>query len=576
MNKTNPSVELQTQYMNYKKWIIRIMLLPSYLIFAQGEDTDTPKLVVGIVVDQMRFDQLYKYHDRYSEGGFKRLLKEGYNFKNMQYTHIPTVTAAGHASIYTGATPSVHGIIGNSWYDKNTNAEIDNVFDDAETLLGLDTANVAGASPKKLMVNTISDQIRLSTNFKSKVISISLKDRGAILPGGHTANGAYWYDWKNSPGHFVTSTYYHDTLPRWVAEFNQAKHPDVYLNKTWNTLYPISTYHSSISDNNIHERVLRGKKTPTFPYNFKALRKFYKERKAEYQLMWVSPGGNTMLSDLAFKAIEHEKLGTDKYTDLLNIGYSVPDIAGHTFGPQSVEIEDIYLRLDLELARLLTYLDQRIGKDQYLLFLTSDHAAISVASYLHNNRLPSGLARIPEYHKKLNQFLKQEYQSENLVAHFDGEQIYLNHEEISKLNIPSTKVVQNMANYLNTLNGIKAAIPTEKLENRNYSGQLAYVQKGVYRGRSGNIALVFDPGFIQTSNLEIKISEVQGTTHGSGYAYDTHVPMLWYGKSIPPGRSVRPTAIVDIAATLSMLLNLQLPNGNVGKPLYELFENEKK
>ena len=555
-----------------KQLLITISLLIIHTICLGQEKNDAKKtkLVVGIVVDQMRFDQLYKYSDRYSENGFKRLIHEGYNFKNMHYNYIPTVTAAGHASIYTGASPSIHGIVGNSWYNRSIGDEIDNVTDSTYTIVGSGKVNLKGISPKNLMSNTISDQIRMHNNFKSKVISISLKDRGAALPGGHTANGAYWYDWQTSPGNFVTSTYYMHELPDWLSNFNEANKPNKYLNKVWNPLYPISSYLMSAKDNNPHERNLRGKDSPTFPYDFKKLREIYKKRNAEYQLMWVTPDGNSILTELALQAIKNEHLGKDNFTDLINIGYSVPDIAGHMFGPQSIEIEDIYLRLDKEIETLLNFLDTNVGKSEYLLFLTSDHAAIPVASYLKKHRLPTGIARIKRYKESLNDYLKEKYNHE-LISHFDGEQVYLNRKKIKSLGLSLRIIQQEVVEYLVNLEGVKTAISAHMLSNNQFNGEKEFLQKGFYYKRSGDVLLIFDPGYIQSSNSEIAVKDVKGTTHGSGYAYDTHVPMLWYGNNIPVGESVRKVSITDIASTISLKLNIQLPNGNEGKPLFELF-----
>ena len=298
---------------------------------AQATPAEPPKLVVGIVVDQMSFEQLYRYKDKYSNEGFARLLKEGYNFKNTQYNYIPTVTAAGHSSIYTGTTPSTHGIIGNSWYQRKQDSEIGNVDDPKEHIIGSSEENKTGLSPRNLLTTTISDQLRLATNFKSKVISVSLKDRGAILPGGHLANAAYWHDWQVSPGYFVSSSYYMDDVPSWVKQFNKEGRSDTYLDITWNTLLPISSYTESAPDDNPYERTLRGKDGPTFPYEFKKMREIYKELNAEYQLIWVSPYGNTLLTEFAIEAIKNEALGKDNFTDLINISYSVPDVIGHGY-----------------------------------------------------------------------------------------------------------------------------------------------------------------------------------------------------------------------------------------------------
>lgn len=542
-------------------------------LYGQTGELNKPKLVVGIVVDQMRFDHLYKYQEKYGDGGFKRLLREGFNFKNAHYNYIPTVTAAGHASIYTGTTPAVHGIIGNSWFNRYKNIEIENVEDTTEIIIGSKEGNDKGVSPRNLFSTTISDQLRLGNNFISKVISVSLKDRGAILPGGQTANAAYWHDWQTSPGYFVSSSFYMESLPDWVTTFNTSEKSSKYLDDVWNTLYPIESYTESDIDDNTFERTLRGKSSPTFPYDFRALRKTYKELNAEYQMLWLSPKGNTILTEFAIEAIKYEKLGVDNKTDLINISYSVPDVVGHTFGPQSVELEDIYLRLDKDIEHLLNYLDKTIGKEDYLLFLTSDHGAIPVASYLNKHKLPTGIARVKQYNDSLSNYLNTKYGKNLWIQNFDGESIYLNRNLIIESGLQLRLIQQEVADFLINLEGISIVLTAFQLQNNEYTiGTKAQIQKGYHPKRSGDILLAFKPGFIQNSNSEIELSKVQGTTHGSGYAYDTHVPMLWHGWSISKGESVRKVSITDIAPSLAMLLNLQLPSGSTGSPLEELFK----
>ena len=258
-------------------------------VFKGFTQSDTsPRLIVGIVVDQMRSDYLYKYQDRYGEDGFKRLLRDGFNFKNTNVNYIPSETAPGHASIYTGTTPAYHGIVGNSWFDRETNAVIGSVSDTGEKIVGSAIENAYGTSPKNLMTSTITDELKQASNFKSKVISVSIKDRGAILPGGKTADAAYWHDWKTSPGYFVSSSFYMENVPNWVNKFNQEEKSDAYLNETWNTLYPIETYTASASDDNSFEPALSGKTSPTFPYDFKTMREVSKTKGTEFQLLWVS------------------------------------------------------------------------------------------------------------------------------------------------------------------------------------------------------------------------------------------------------------------------------------------------
>ena len=339
-----------------------------------------PALVVGIVVDQMRYDYLYKYQDRYSDNGFKRLMREGLNCQDNHYNYAPTVTAAGHASVYTGTVPAVHGIVGNDWTDVATGKKVYCTEDSTVTTVGT-TGKTGFMSPKNLWTSTITDQLRISQNFRSKTIAIALKDRGAILPGGHTANGSYWYDSKE--GRWITSTFYMKELPSWVQKFNAEEKALKYVKQGWNTLYPIDTYVQSAEDNLPFEGKLPSEKTPTFPHAL--------EGPNPLEIIRSTPYGNSITKDFALKAIEEEKLGQNNNTDFLAVSFSSTDYVGHAFGPQSIELEDTYLRLDRDIAEILSYLDKQFGKDRVLVFLTADHAVAEVPGYLQSKKMPGGV-----------------------------------------------------------------------------------------------------------------------------------------------------------------------------------------
>ncbi|MFD2588686.1 alkaline phosphatase PafA [Croceitalea marina] len=560
-----------------KKDIFCILtLFFSVSCFSQSRTFENPpKLIVGIVIDQLRFDHLYKYQDKYSEGGIKRLITNGYNFKNTHYNYVPTETAPGHASIYTGTTPSINGIIGNSWYDRFTKVEVGNVKDSTTIIIGSDQPNSNGISPKNLLTTTISDELRMSNQFRSKVISISLKDRGAVLPGGYTANASYWHDWQTSSGNFVSSSYYMDVLPKWVKDFNKQKKSDRYLNNTWNTLFPIESYTESAPDDNDFERILQGNKKPVFPYDFKELRKIYKSLGREYILMWLSPFGNTILTEFAKEAIKHERLGEDKHTDLLNISYSVLDVLGHTVGPQSVEFQDAYLRLDRNIESLLSFLDTQIGLENYIVFLTSDHGSVPTSSYLEKHNLKTGISRVNEYEDKLSKFLIKKYGQDKWIQEFGYENIYLDRDKIIDANLNLIDFQTTVANFLYDQKGVSTVLTAQQLRVNEYkNGVASMLQKGYNPRRSGDVVMTFSSGFKPSKDPKLNANGVKGTTHGSAFTYDTHVPLLWYGKHIKSGSSTRKIAIEDIAPTLSMLLNIRLPSGATGSPLQELLSDQ--
>ncbi len=324
---------------------------------------DRPKLMIGIVVDQMRYDFLIRFYNKYGDGGFKKLMKEGYNCENTHYNYIPTHTAVGHASIFTGTTPDIHGIIGNNWYDKYQKKGVYCVDDANYITIG--SKKNKGKSPLKLQSTTITDQLKLAQINEGKVIGISIKDRSAILPTGFSADAAYWFE-GNKKANFITSSYYLDELPKWVTDFNTSNIAKSHL-KIWNTLYPINTYTESIADDNDFEKPFKGENRPIFPHDLPSLMK----KNNNYDLLKVSPFGNSLLVDFAIEAIKGEQLGQSTVTDFLTISFSSPDYVGHQFGPDSKEIQDVYLRLDKDLARFINFLDNEIGKNEYTLFFNS-------------------------------------------------------------------------------------------------------------------------------------------------------------------------------------------------------------
>ena len=553
------------------KWNIAAMLLFTLTGFGQDAGKDTPKLVVGIIVDQMRYDFLERYEDTFGEEGFKRLMCEGYSFDNNHFNYVPTVTAAGHASIYTGVTPSEHGIIENLWYERATEGLVSNVEDTTVRLVGSVLENPIGYSPNRLATGTITDQLREQSNSKSKVISISLKDRGAILPGGKKANAAYWQDWETSPGHFVSSSYYMETLPSWVVNYNKKDRANKYLNRTWKTLLPINDYVASAPDDNPHERLLRGKETPTFPYDLKEMRALYDGDPRYYQMLWVTPFGNAITREFAVEALKSESLGKDEYVDMLCVSFSTPDVAGHTFGPQSVEVQDIYLRLDLEIAEFLETLDKVVGEDNYVVFLTSDHGVQPVVSYLKANNQEAGLAVIPQFEHGLSFILNQEYGALKWISYFGNNQIYLNHELIQEKGHSLEDMRQSVVDYMKEQPGVRFALTPDDLDSfEDPSGQIQMVKNGYFPGRSGDVILVYDESIMPTLDYRTPVTKVRGANHGSGYAYDTHVPLLWYGKGIPKGSSSRKVKPTDIAPTLGHFLNLKDTGAMSGEPLVEI------
>ncbi|AMC11993.1 alkaline phosphatase [Lutibacter profundi] len=516
------------------------------------------KLVVGIVIDQMRYDYLIKFYNKYGDGGFKRLMNKGYNLENVHFNYIPTYTAVGHTSIYTGATPATHGIISNNWYDKFSKKYIYCADDDRYSTVGAKSGG--NKSPQRILTTTITDELRLSQNMKGKTIGIAIKDRAAILPAGHTATAAYWFE-GNNEGKFITSTFYMNELPSWVIAFNNSGKANTYLNETWNTYYDISTYTESLADNNPYEGLYKGKNTPTFPYNLAVLRKLNNN----YDLLKAVPQGNAITTDFAEATIIGENLGETKFTDFLTISYSSTDYVGHLFGPNSIELEDTYIRLDKELEKLLIFLDNQVGENNYMLFLTADHAVVPVPAYLNSIKIPGGYFESKEFEKFVNEITLNYFNSGELIENISNYQIFLNKEKVKSLNLNVHNVSQIIADEIINFDKVYKSVTAHTLQTTSFtSGILKTIQNGYNQKLSGDILFSLEPSTIKHSK--------KGTSHGSGYNYDTHVPLIFYGNRIQKGKTNKYYPITSIAPTLAHFLRITEPSGSTNELIYEILE----
>ena len=518
----------------------------------------TPRLIVGIVVDQMRYDYLTRFWNHFGTGGFKRLVNEGFNCKNNHFNYSPTSTGPGHASVYTGTTPSTHGIIGNNWYDKEIDEPVYCASDDSYATVGA-ISNAGNMSPHRLTVTTITDQLRLHTQMKGKVVAIALKDRGAVLPGGHTANAAYWF-LGGGEGKWISSTYYMENLPRWVLDYNSSKDVEKYK-KPWNTIEDITSYQESGPDNNNYEGLFTGESTPVFPHDLPGLW----DNNSKYDLLKVTPFGNSITTDFVIEALKGEQLGTDSITDFLAISFSSTDYVGHWFGVNSKEIQDTYIRLDRDLERILKYLDTKVGAGEYTVFLTADHGAINVPAYLKDQKIPAGYINRAEIQSELGEFIKYKYGSVGLIKNYSNNQLFLDHKIIQNLDLNPKEVQEALASELLSYQVFERVYTAYQMQNNEYTTGIPYIiQNGYNMKRSGDIFMVPKPGIIDYSKT--------GSTHGSAQIYDTHTPLIFYGKGIKPGSTALRTEIPDIAPTIATLLGIAFPNGTTGKPIAQILE----
>ncbi|MBS1523996.1 MAG: alkaline phosphatase family protein [Bacteroidetes bacterium] len=522
-----------------------------------------PKLVVGIVVDQMRWDYLYRFYDRYQQNGFKRLLNEGFSCDNTQIDYIPTFTAPGHSCIYTGSVPAIHGIAGNDFIIQATGKSMYCTEDTTVKTLG-STSKAGEMSPRNLLTTTVTDELKLATNFRSKVIGIALKDRGGILPAGHTANAAYWFDDKS--GNWISSTYYMTDLPEWVKDFNSQKLAENYLKLDWNPLYPVDTYVQTLPDNSKYEGKFAGTDSPTLPVKTSAIYK-----KTGLGLIRSTPYGNTFTLDLAVAAINGEQLGQHDVPDFLAVSLSSPDYIGHQFGPNSVEIEDAYLRLDRDLASFLTYLDAKVGRGNYTVFLTADHGAAHNTAFLRDHGIPADVWDEGAIRDSLNKFLLAKYKIEKLVLSFANYQVNFNNQVIAYAHVDKEALKKDCIEFMQRQPGVAYAVDMKKAATANIPEELRMrIVNGYNRERSGDIQVILFPAWFTGHGSGD--SGPTGTTHGTWNPYDTHIPLVLMGWGIQHGHLNRETHMTDIAPTVAALLHIQAPNGCIGKPIPEVLK----
>lgn len=546
-----------------KFFLALVLIACSFFTTAQqpilNSNINRPKLVVGIVIDQMRWDYLYRYQNRYTaNGGFNRLLNKGFTCQNTMIPYTPTVTACGHSCIYTGSVPAINGIVGNEWWDRTTAARMYCAQDITVQPIG-STNKINELSPKNLLTTTIGDELKLATNFKSKVIGIALKDRGAILPAGHAADAAYWYDGKT--GNFISSNFYfkNNMLPSWVNDFNNKKLPDAYYKLNWNTLYPINTYTQSTADFEPYEDFLFDKKATTgFPYLLDTC------VGKNYNRLWYTPYGNNLTIDMAKAAIINEQLGKGTNTDLLAVSFSSPDLIGHAVGPNAIASEDTYLRLDIELGKFFAFLDAQLGVGTYTCFLSADHGVAHIPGFNATHNLPGKPWDDVALAKKLNVACAAKFGIVKTIVSMANYQVTIDPAVITDLNTRDA-IINFILPIIDKEPGIANAFDIKKLSTTTLPDvQKTMLANGYYPKRCGDVQIILEPSWIDMGD--------RGTTHGLWNPYDAHIPLIWYGFGIKPGKLNRETYMTDIAPTLAALLKIQMPSGSIGKVITEVLK----
>ena len=543
-------------------FLFLLIFVSNIILFSQNKIVpQNPRLVVGIVVEQMRYDYIYRYWNKYCDSGFRKLINKGTFCKNTHYNYLLTNSSSGYASISTGTTPAFHGIVSDFWFVRLQEKQKYCVEDKKTKLIG-SIASQVGKSPINMISSTWSDELKISNHKNSKVISISMKDYGAILSGGILADEAYWFD--DETGYWITSSYYTDGLKEWVQIFNNKKFPDVYLGREWDTFFDIKDYHESLQDNNSYEIGFDGQKI--FPYDLNIL----KEKYFGYSILKYTPFGNTYTNDFALFTIIKEYLGKDEYTDFLSINYSSTGYISDIFGIRSIEIEDTYIRLDKDIAHLISSLEDLVGKENVLIYLTSDRGASDSPDFSYDINMGGRNFDTKSAIVILRSYLRAIYGSGDWVQAYYNGQIYLNRTLIEDSKISLSEIQKTAANFFVQFSGVSNAVATESFQQTEFTeGIMSKAKNSFNQERSGDIFINLAPGWGVKSEATIRASL---SARNSSYNDNTHVPLIWYGWKIPHKEIYTRKQIIDIAPTISYFLNISQPNTCTGNPIIELFE----
>lgn len=530
--------------------LIIFPILISHSVFSQSNFNKTPKLVVGIVIEEMRYEMLMRYWNSFENDGFKKIIDNGAFCTNAQYNHLITQNGVGQATIVTGTNPSYHGIIADTWYDRLSNRIINCAIDPKKENNNYGT----NYSPVNILGSTIGDEIKLAFNGKSKVITVSLNPISAVLSGGRLADCAYWFN--DDKGEWVTSDYYTDTLPGWVKDFNSKKFSDIYMSKTWASIYSLDeNYKNSLPDNSNFELGFQNYRR-TFPYDLAYL----KNKSGNFKYLKYSPFGNTYTKDMAISAIVNEQMGLDEYPDFISISFSATKYVGDIFGPRSVEIEDVFLQLDKDLSHLIEFLKTQVGLENVLLYITSDRGVSDVPEYLESKKQNAGIFDGPKSTALLNSYLGILYKEGEWINYYHSRQLYINQQLLDETGIKREEVQERIANFMVQYTGVANALPASSFNSTYFeSGINEKIQNSFHQKRSGDVILNLEPGWIEKNG--------SATASGSGYNYDTHVPLIWFGTNIPHIRIDDEVNITDIAPTISWMLKINKPNTSIGKPI---------
>jgi hypothetical protein len=533
------------------------LLAGGFVAMAQKIPPQKPKLIVGITISGMQYDYLSVYWDKFSDGGFRKMATTGANCKNARYNYLITDPSAGFASIATGTRPSEHGIVSDYWYSRISNEIINSIEDLEQTTIG-GAYGTGNYSPRALHSRTFSDELRVKSRFKSRSLGVSMDPQAAVMMSGHTATAAYWLDPEHAT--WVTSSFYMDSLPGWLNEFNQKNYRDLYLDRSWETLLPIAEYEESMLDNNPYETGIKGQ--ITFPYDLAKISNTGREKK-DYTVLMTTPWGNTFTKDMAIAAIINEELGQGAYTDMINIGFNATKFLADHYSTWSVETEDMYLRLDEDIAHLLTFLDEQIGMENVLVYLTADNAIAVDPRYLSASRIPSGFFNYRTSVSLLKSYLNAIYGRGEWVSFYYAQQIYLNRQLIEDSNLSLEDVQDRVARFMVQMGGVSNAVQAYVLKQNNFTeGMLRKIQNSYYPKRSGDVILYLTPGWVEHSS-------VAGGMY-TEFRYGPHVPLIFYGWKINRVTIPYRVSPIDIAPSIASFMEISMPDNATGVVIPDL------
>ncbi len=536
-----------------------VLFINSFSLIAQPlPDGDRPALVVGIVVDGMKYEWIDKYWNLFGEGGLKKLVRQGITFSDVAVPFLMADIGSSHAAISTGAPPALNGIVSARWYSRIGRTEVHCTDDFLVRTIG-STVVTGRHSPKQLLTPALSDVLLLSSSNKSRVVSVSLMPEASVLLAGHLQASCYWF---NQPeGNWVTSSYYKDQLPAWVSQFNQRNSSGNLMTREWNLLLADNLYECCPPDDNPFETGFYNQ-FKTFPYKINRLRR--QGLSQDYEILTQVPFGNTLTTDFAITALLEENLGKDQHPDILWISYTAINRLNQLFGPDSREVADALLRLDMDIQRLIYQVEESVGREKSLFVLSSTHGTSRDPDYSRFMKLPGGYFRYRNAMALLNSYLTAIYGEGTWIDNYINHQVYLNERIIEEKKIPFLEIQDQAARFLTHFEGVARAIPSDRF----ITGALTQAwgdlfQNSFHPDRTGDLVLILQPGWIEENNSD--------SDSGSPHSYDRQVPLIWYGWGLKAGIYERPVTILDIAPTLARILRISRPEGSAGKPLVELF-----